>query len=104
MFSTLADNLGGGIGLGNRYTLNMVQTYVDDLILVNENQIASAIKYAFEQEKIIIEGASSVGIAALMNNLVEDMGKEVVTIISWRNINMEVSIKFSVVLNCKYPD
>jgi threonine dehydratase len=88
--TTLADNLGGGIGLDNRYTFNMVQTYVDDLILVSEDQIASAIKYAFEQEKIIIEGAASVGIAALMNNLVENMGKEVVTIISSRNINMEV--------------
>ena len=88
--STLADNLGGGIGLDNRYTFNMVQTYVDDLILVSEDQIASAIKYAFEQEKMIIEGAASVGIAALMNNLVENMGKEVVTIISSRNINMEV--------------
>ncbi|MGD2272149.1 MAG: pyridoxal-phosphate dependent enzyme [Desulfobacterales bacterium] len=49
--STLADNLGGGIGLNNRYTFKMVQTYVDGLICVSENQIASAIKYAFEQEK-----------------------------------------------------
>ncbi len=87
---TLADNLGGGIGLDNRYTFNMVQTYVDDLILVNEDQIASAIKYTLEQEKIVIEGAASVGIAALMNNLVKDIGREVVTVISSRNINMDV--------------
>jgi threonine dehydratase len=39
---------------------------------------------------MIIEGAASVGIAALMNNLVENKGKEVVTIISSRNINMEL--------------
>jgi threonine dehydratase len=88
--STLADNLGGGIGLDNRYTFNMVQTYVDDLILVDEEQIRAAIKYAFEQEKMIIEGAASVGLAALANNLVDDLGKEVVTIISSRNINMDV--------------
>jgi len=37
-----------------------------------------------------IEGAASVGIAALTNNLVDDLGKEVVTIIRSRNINMDV--------------
>ena len=38
----------------------------------------------------VIEGAASVGIAALTNNLVDDLGKEVVTIIRSRNINMDV--------------
>ena len=88
--STLADNLGGGIGLENRYTFNMVQRYVDDLILVNEDQIASAIQHAFEKERIIAEGAAVVGIAALMNNLAGDLGQAVVTIISSKNINLEV--------------
>jgi threonine dehydratase len=88
--STLADNLGGGIGLENRYTFKMVQRYVDDLILVNEDQIASAIQYAFEKEKIIAEGAAVVGIAALMNSLAGDLGQAVVTIISSKNINLEV--------------
>lgn len=87
---TLADNLGGGIGLDNRHTFKLVQDYVDDLILVNEDQIASAMKYAFEHERILIEGAAAVGIAALMNDLVEDIGKEVVIIISSRNVNIDV--------------
>ena len=87
---TLADNLGGGIGLNNRYTFNLVKEYVDHLVLVNEEQIASAMKYAFEQEKLVIEGAAAVGIAALLNNLVDDIGHRVVIIISSRNVDMDV--------------
>lgn len=44
----------------------------------------------FRTRKIVIEGAASVGIAALMNDLVAGIDKEVVAIISSRNINMDV--------------
>jgi len=87
---TLADNLGGGIGLNNRYTFKLVQQYVDDLILVGEKQIAAAMKYAYEEERMVLEGAAAVGIAALLNNLVDDIGHRVVIIISSRNANMDV--------------
>jgi threonine dehydratase len=56
--------------------------------IISEQRIA--IKYAFEQEKIVIEGAASVGIEASMNNLVKDIGREIVTIISSRNINVDI--------------
>lgn len=87
---TLADNLGGGIGLNNRYTFKLVQKYVDDIITVSEEQIAAAMKYAYEKEKLITEGAAAVGIAVLLNNLVDDIGRQVVIIISSRNVNIEV--------------
>jgi threonine dehydratase len=68
---TLADALGGGIGLDNRHTFAMVRDLVDQLLLVDETQIAEAIRHAYWQEKQVIEGAGAVGIAALQAGLNE---------------------------------
>ncbi|MCF8467054.1 MAG: hydroxyectoine utilization dehydratase EutB [Sneathiella sp.] len=71
---TLADSLGGGIGLDNRYTFNMVRRYVDDLVTVTETEIADAIRHAYNQEKQVIEGSGSVGIAALIAGKISNPG------------------------------
>ena len=55
--ATLADSLGGGIGLDNRYTFRMVQALVDDTMLVSEEEIAGAIRHAYDQEQLILEAA-----------------------------------------------
>jgi threonine dehydratase len=69
--ASLADSLGGGIGQDNRYTFAMVRELVDDLLLVEEDQIADAIRHAYWQERQIIEGAGAVGIAALRAGLIQ---------------------------------
>jgi threonine dehydratase len=71
---TLADALGGGIGLDNRYTFAMVRDLIDDLVLVSEEQIAAAICHAYFEEKQVIEGSGAVGIAALRAGLVDAPG------------------------------
>lgn len=84
---TLADSLGGGIGLDNRYTFAMVRDLVDELHLVNEAQIAAAIRHAYWEEKQVIEGSGSVGIAALRAGLVKEPGLCAV-VLSGCNIDM----------------
>jgi threonine dehydratase len=84
---TLADALGGGIGLENRYTFSMVRDLVDDLLLVTEDQIADAIRHAYLEEKQVIEGSGAVGIAALRAGLVERPGVSAV-VVSGCNIDM----------------
>ena len=84
---TLADSLGGGIGLDNRYTFAMVRDLVDDLVLVSEEQIAAAIRHAYFEEKQVIEGSGAVGIAALRAGLVETRGA-VAVVVSGGNIDM----------------
>jgi threonine dehydratase len=84
---TLADALGGGIGLDNRYTFAMVRDLVDETHLVSEAAIAGAIRHAYREEKQIIEGAGAVGIAALKAGLIADPGVTVV-LLSGRNIDM----------------
>ena len=84
---TLADALGGGIGLDNRYTFGMVRDLVDQLLLVSEEQIADAIRHAYFAEKQVIEGSGAVGIAALRAGLVEAPGVTAV-VVSGGNIDM----------------
>jgi threonine dehydratase len=86
---TLADALGGGIGLDNRYTFAMVRDLVDDLLLVSEEQIAGAIRHAYVEEKQVIEGSGAVGIAALRAGLIERPGVTAV-VVSGGNIDMSV--------------
>ncbi|SFK69378.1 threonine dehydratase [Pseudovibrio ascidiaceicola] len=84
---TLADSLGGGIGLNNAYTFEMIRDLVDDLILVSEEEIAEAIRHAYWQERLVIEGSGSVGIAALLAGKIKTPGK-CVSLISGQNIDM----------------
>jgi threonine dehydratase len=87
--STLADSLGGGIGLENQYTFPMVRELVDDIILVSEAEIAAAIRHAYWEERQIIEGSGSVGLAALLSGRVKPTGTTVL-LLSGGNIDMKL--------------
>jgi threonine dehydratase len=84
---SLADALGGGIGLENRYTFAMVRDLVDEMLLVSEAQIAGAVRHAYFEEKQVIEGSGAVGIAALKAGLIETPGPTAV-VLSGCNIDM----------------
>ncbi|MBA1377925.1 hydroxyectoine utilization dehydratase EutB [Pseudomonas brassicacearum] len=85
---TLADSLGGGIGLDNRYTFAMTRQLIDDLHLLSEASIANAIRHAYHHERLVLEGAAVVGIAALLDGLVEPRGP-IVVVVSGRNVDTE---------------
>ena len=89
---TLADSLGGGIGLDNRLTFAMCRDLLDGVILLSEDEIAAGIRHAYEQEREIVEGAGAVGIAALLAGKVAAEGP-VVVLISGRNIDMALHRK-----------
>jgi threonine dehydratase len=83
---TLADSLGGGIGLENRHTFAMCRDLLDDVVLLSEEEIAEGIRHAFVAEGETVEGAGAVGIAALLAKKVELSGPTVV-LVSGRNID-----------------
>ncbi|NVO58213.1 hydroxyectoine utilization dehydratase EutB [Rhodobacteraceae bacterium B1Z28] len=87
--ATLADSLGGGIGLDNAYTFEMTKAFVDDVVLVSEEEIAAAIRHAYFQECQVIEGSGSVGIAALLSGKIENPGR-CVALVSGQNIAMDL--------------
>ncbi|WP_189343678.1 MULTISPECIES: hydroxyectoine utilization dehydratase EutB [unclassified Mesorhizobium] len=89
---TLADSLGGGIGLDNRLTFAMCRDLLDDVVLLSEDEIAAGIRHAYELEREIVEGAGAVGIAALLAGKAKAEGP-VVALLSGRNIDMELHRK-----------
>ncbi len=97
---TLADALSGGIGLDNRYTFQMVQHWVDDTAVVSESQIANAIRHAYFDEQLIVEGSGAVGIAAILHDVIHTQGNTVV-VVSGRNIDMALHQK---IINRQTPD
>jgi len=71
---TLADSLGGGIGLDNRLTFALVRDLMDDLVLLSEDQIAAGIRHLARHEGAVVEGAAAVGVAALLAGKVTPYG------------------------------
>ncbi|ASJ72073.1 hydroxyectoine utilization dehydratase EutB [Granulosicoccus antarcticus] len=86
---TLADSLGGGIGLHNEYTFNMTRDLVDEIVLVSEAQIAEGIRHAYWQERQILEGSGCIGIAALLAGKIINPGR-CVLLLSGQNIDMQL--------------
>ena len=83
---SLADSLGGGIGLENRYTLSLVQELVDETLLVSEEEIGQAIQYVFETQRMVLEGGAAVGTAALLAKKLKVQGQKVALVYSGNNI------------------
>lgn len=73
---SLADSLGGGIGLG-RITWPMCRELLDEAVLLTEAEIAAGMRHAFHAGERI-EGAAAVGIAAILAGKVTAAGPTVV--------------------------
>jgi threonine dehydratase len=86
---TLADSLGGGVGLSNQYTFSMCRELLDGVVLLDEAEIASGIRHAFSVEGEVAEGAGAVGIAALLHDKVKPRGPTAV-LLSGRNIDADL--------------
>lgn len=62
---TIASALSGGIGDDNRLTLRLVQEVVDEHVIVEEDAIRAAVRSAFRDCHLVVEGGGAVGLAAL---------------------------------------
>ena len=89
---TLADSLGGGIGLDNKYTFKIVRDLIDDLVLVSETEIAKAIRYAYWKEGQIIEGSGAVTLASILYKKIRPKGTTV-ALMCGGNIDMKLHHK-----------
>jgi threonine dehydratase len=87
--ATLADSLGGGIGLDNRFTFPMVRELVDDLVLLTEAEIANGIRHCYWEEQQIVEGSGAVGVGALLAGKITLSGPTML-ILSGGNIDMSL--------------
>jgi threonine dehydratase len=87
--ATLADSLGGGIGLDNRYTFAMTHDLADDIVLLDEPSIARGLVHAYRAERLVIEGAAAVGIAALLDGRIPARNGPIVIVVSGANIDID---------------
>ncbi|HTT70780.1 MAG TPA: threonine ammonia-lyase [Anaeromyxobacteraceae bacterium] len=88
-----ATSLADGIAVkrAGELTFAHVRKYVDQIVTVSEEEIASAILYLLEKEKTVVEGAGAVTVAALLNRKVRGLeGRRVVAVVSGGNIDVNV--------------
>jgi threonine dehydratase len=92
---TIADGI--AVRRAGERTLALVQKYVDEIVTVEEEEIANAVLLLLEREKILAEGAGAAALAALVNRrtsllsekMVRDkLGKKIVVLISGGNIDV----------------
>jgi len=83
---SIADSLLGGIGVENRYTLPLVEKFVDEHLMITEDEIQDGMAYIFEKHRLIIEGAAAVGVGALLHRKIDVSGKAVAAVLSGSSI------------------
>lgn len=87
---SLADSLGGGIGLDNQLSFALCRDLLDDVVLVTEDEIYRALQTVYYEDRIVCEGACVVGIAALQAGKLPELRGPAATIITGRNLDMSV--------------
>jgi threonine dehydratase len=85
---SLADSLGGGIGMDNEYSFALCRDHLDDTVLVTEEDIYAAMQALYYEDRIVAEGGSVVGIAALLSGKLGKPKGPTATIVTGRNLDM----------------
>ena len=68
--------------------LDYVLDLVDEIIEVDDTEIAAAILFLLEQHKLVVEGAGATGVAAVMHEKIETKGKKIALPLSGGNIDV----------------
>lgn len=71
-------------------TFELVRHYVDGLVDVTEDEIASAILAMMERQKLVAEGAGAVAIAAAMHGKIDLENRKTVCLLSGGNIDVNI--------------
>src|SRR5207248_8272262 len=86
--ATIADGI--AVRRAGEKTLPLVQKYVDEIVTVDEEEIANAILLLLEREKTLAEGAGAAAIAALINHKAPLSGKKVAVLVCGGNIDVSL--------------
>ena len=83
--STIADGI--AVKKPGELTFELCSKYVDEIVTVDDDEIAQAILFLMERGKMVAEGAGAAPVAAIMNHKFDVSGK-VVAVISGGNIDV----------------
>lgn len=84
--STIADGI--AVKKPGENTYAFVKEYVDEIALVTDDEVSTAILALIEKQKMIAEGAGATAVAAVMFNKFDLKGKRVVAVVSGGNIDV----------------
>lgn len=85
---TIADGI--AVRDASQITLSHILECVDDMVQVDDEEIANAILYLLEQQKIMVEGAGAVSVAAILESKFEfKKGSKIGAILSGGNIDVQ---------------
>ncbi|MBQ5840286.1 MAG: threonine ammonia-lyase [Bacteroidaceae bacterium] len=71
-------------------TYEMCRKYLDGIVTVTEDEICAAILAIIEQQKMVVEGAGAVAVAAAMFNKVPIQGKKTICLLSGGNVDVTI--------------
>lgn len=86
--STIADGI--AVKKPGDLTFELCEQYVDEIVTVSEEEIATAILTLMEKEKMVAEGAGAVSVAAAMFGRIDPALKYVVCVVSGGNIDVNI--------------
>jgi threonine dehydratase, medium form len=84
---TMADGI--AVKVPGDLTFAIIDKYVDDIVVIDDEAIASTILMLLERAKLMVEGAGAVSLAALLHGKIPAKGK-VVSVISGGNIDVNM--------------
>ena len=84
--TTIADGI--AVRRAGDLTLPMVERYVDEIVTVDEDEIASAILMLLEREKTLAEGAGAAALAALLQHRTSLKGAHTAVMVCGGNIDV----------------
>ena len=89
--ATVADGI--AVRRAGDLTLPLVQRYVDEMVTVDEEEIANAILVLLEKEKTLAEGAGAVAMASLLQRKTSLKGKKTAALVCGGNIDVSLLAK-----------
>jgi threonine dehydratase len=90
--ATIADGI--AVKRPGTLTFSIIQRLVDDVVLVNDEAIISAVLLLMERNKMLVEGAGAAGVAALLSGMVKLKGKKVLVPLTGGNIDINLVSRF----------
>lgn len=86
--STIADGI--AVKEPGDLTFELVDKYVDEIVTVNDDEISTAILTLMEQQKLVVEGAGAVAVAAVLFDKLPIKDKKVACLLSGGNIDVTI--------------
>lgn len=84
--ATIAGSLMGDLGPDNRYSFRFVQEFVDDVVLIPEEEIHDAMRWTLRNERLVVEGAAAVVVAYILGRPSKGHGQMTAAIITGDNV------------------